>query len=713
MAILTSNDFLTLSIEDGVGIITMDLKGEEWNKVTLSMVGDFEDLLQTIDSEPAIKAVVLISGKRGFMAGADIEEFLKMGPGEAASTANTGHALFAKIEDSKKPFVSAIHGACMGGGTEISLACAARIVSNHKSTVMALPEVKLGLLPGLGGTYRLPKLIGLQKSLDMMLTGKNIYAYRACKMGLADQIVDQPKLLTAAKKLALSIAEGKFKRKDKRSTQEKLLEGNPITRNIIFKKAKEQVLRSTYGNYPAPLQILASVKDGFGQPRSKALDQEAIKFDGLMQSPESKQLINIFFAMNALKKNPLKDQAQQVNTLAVLGAGLMGEGIAEVSVNNGMDIILKDIQIDMLTKARKNIWTSLSKKVKCKSIQKAEAEALINKIYATIDYDRSFKKADMVIEAVFEDLDLKHRVLADTEAVVPEHCVIASNTSALPISAIAAKSKRPSQIVGMHYFSPVQKMPLLEIITTEKTEEWVTATALEVGVRQGKTCIVVKDGPGFYTTRILAPFMNEALLMLEEGADILQLDKALKKFGFPVGPVTLMDEVGIDVGAHINRGELRKFFDQRGAESSNVMAKLEEAGYKGRKNKKGFLLYDEKTGKKIRGKANEEIYAFFGGKQRKTFTDEEMQDRLSLMMINEALLCLQEGIIKEPRDGDIGAVFGLGFPPFRGGPFRYADALGAEQLLRRMEQYQKIGNRFTPADILIDYVKSNQKFYNQ
>ncbi len=713
MAILTSNDFLTLSVEDGVGIITMDLKGEEWNKVTLSMVGDFEDLLQTIDSEPAIKAVVLISGKKGFMAGADIEEFLKMGPGEAASTANTGHALFAKIEDSKKPFVSAIHGACMGGGTEISLACAARVVSNHKSTVMALPEVKLGLLPGLGGTYRLPKLIGLQKSLDMMLTGKNIYAYRAYKMGLADQIVDQPKLLTAAKKLALSIAEGKFKRKDKRSTQEKLLEGNPITRNIIFKKAKEQVLRSTYSNYPAPLQILASVKDGFGQPRSKALDQEAKKFDGLMQSPESKQLINIFFAMNALKKNPLKDQAKQVNTLAVLGAGLMGEGIAEVSVNNAMDIILKDIQIDMLTKARKNIWTSLSKKVKYKSIQKAEAEALINKIYATIDYDRSFKKADMVIEAVFEDLDLKHRVLADTEAVVPKHCVIASNTSALPISAIAEKSRRPSQIVGMHYFSPVQKMPLLEIITTEKTEGWVTATALEVGVRQGKTCIVVKDGPGFYTTRILAPFMNEALMMLEEGADILQLDKALKKFGFPVGPVTLMDEVGIDVGAHINRGELRKFFDQRGAESSNVMAKLEEAGYKGRKNKKGFLQYDEKTGKKIRGQANEEIYAFFGGKQRKTFTEEEMQDRLSLMMINEALLCLQEGIIKEPRDGDIGAVFGLGFPPFRGGPFRYSDALGPEQLLRKMEQYQKIGKRFTPADILIDYVKSNQKFYNQ
>ncbi len=706
------NDFLSLEIADGVGILWMDLKGEEWNKVTLSMVGDFEGILEAIETDPTIKAVVLISKKKGFMAGADIEEFLKMGPGEAKSTAVVGHKLFARIEDCAKPFVSAIHGACMGGGTEISLACAARIATSHSSTVLGLPEVKLGLLPGLGGTYRLPRLIGLQKALDMMLTGKNIYAQRAYKMGLVDRLVDQPKQLEAAKKFALEIAGGNFKRKDKRTTTEKLLEATSVTRNIIFDKARQMVMRSTYGNYPAPLQILASVKDGYGKPREKAWEQESTKFDGLMQTPESKQLINIFFGMNALKKNPMKDQVKPVKTLGMLGAGLMGEGIAEVSVNNGMEVLLKDINLDMLTQAKKNIWKAFSKKVKYKTIPGAEAERLIGNVHTGLDFT-GYDKADMVIEAVFEDLDLKHKVLQETEAAIGEQCVFASNTSALPISAIANKAKRPENVIGMHYFSPVQKMPLLEIVVTEKTADWVTATALEVGIRQGKTCIVVKDGPGFYTTRILAPYMNEALLLLEEGADILQLDKAMKKFGFPVGPITLMDEVGIDVGAHINRGELRTFFDQRGAESSNAMEALEEAGYKGRKNKKGFLLYDDKTGKKVRGKANEEIYEHFGGSKRKNFSDEEIQDRMSLIMINEAALCLQEKIIKEARDGDIGAVFGLGFPPFRGGPFRYVDAVGAQEIVNKMNELLTKGKRFTPAPILDEYAKTNKKFYNQ
>lgn len=704
------NQFLTLEVRDSVGVLWLDLPGEEWNKVTLSMVGEFEKVLDDITNEPAIKAVVIISGKKGFMAGADIEEFLKMGPGEAKATAIVGHKLFERIEDSKKPFVVAIHGACMGGGTELALACRARIASSHTSTVLGLPEVKLGLLPGLGGTYRLPKLVGIQKALDMMLTGKNIYAHQALKMGLVDRLVPQPKLLEAAIKFALEISEGKFERKSKLTTLERLLQGNPLGRKVVFDKAKEMVMRSTNGNYPAPLQIIASVKDGWGKPREQAWEQESTKFDGLMQSPESFQLINIFFAMTALKKNPLKDKVVPIKTLAMLGAGLMGEGIAEVSLNNGMEVMLKDIDQGRLGNAKKNIWQNLAKKVKYKAMQHAEAEKTINQLSTELDY-ANFKKADMVIEAVFEDLALKHRVLAETEAAIRHDCIFASNTSALPITAIATTSVRPGNVIGMHYFSPVQKMPLLEIITTPQTKDWVTATALEVGIRQGKTCIVVKDGPGFYTTRILAPFMNEALLLLEEGADILALDKAMKKFGFPVGPITLMDEVGIDVGAHINRGELRTFFDARGAESSHAMAKLEAAGYKGKKNRKGFLLYDEKTGKKVRGKANEEIYEFFGGKARKHFDEQVIQQRMAFMMVNEAALCLQEGIISEPRDGDIGAIFGLGFPPFLGGPFRYLDKIGADTFVQTAAKLQPLGKRFTPAQIIIDHAKANKKFY--
>lgn len=707
---MDSNEFLTLEKQEDVAVLWMDLVGEEWNKITLNMVDEFDKIVDQIIQDDDIRAAVFISKKKGFMAGADIEEFLKLGPGEAKQTSLVGHKLFCAIEDSKKPFVAAIHGACMGGGTELALACAGRIASSHGSTVMALPEVKLGLLPGLGGTIRMPKLIGLQKSLDIILTGKNVYGRRAHKIGLVDQVVDQPKLLTAAKKLALSIANGKFKRKDRRATLEKILESNPITRGVIFKKANQVVMRSTYGNYPAPLKILKTISTNYGVKRAKAIEIETTNFDELMSTNESFQLINLFFAMNALKKNPLKDEVRKHSTLAVLGAGLMGEGIAEVSVQKNMDVLLKDLYPETLSKAKKNIWKNLKKKVRQKSLKPAEAETISNRISPVTDFT-GFKKADLVIEAVFEDLSIKHDVIRDTEQHLREDAIFASNTSALPISDVAEASVRPENFIGMHYFSPVQKMPLLEIIETEKTASWVTATALEVGIKQGKTCIVVKDGPGFYTTRILAPFLNEALLLLEEGADILHLDKSMKKFGFPVGPATLIDEVGIDVGAHITEGKLQEFFDQRGSEASDKMRKLADAGFKGRKNKKGLLMYDEKTGKKKRGQVNPDVYQFFGGAQRKHIDELIIQERMSLMMLNEAALCLEEGIIKSARDGDIGAIFGLGFPPFSGGPFRYMDHVGLDQILDTFKKYSSSGQRFQPAVILTTYAAEGKKFY--
>ncbi len=702
--------YLTIEKQDGIGVIWMDMPGEPVNKVSLDLVDEFERAFQTIQNDAEIKAAVLISRKKTFIAGADIEKFLAMGPGEAVKAALGGHTMLNKLENSKKPFVAAINGACMGGGLELSMACAGRVASKDGSTILALPEVKLGLLPGMGGTYRLPRLVGIQKGLDMMLTGKNIYALQAYKMGLVDDLVDAPKLLSAAKKLAMKLAKGEFKRESKLSFVNKVIE-SALMRNIIFTKAKEMTLRATFGNYPAPIKILESVRFGLSNSQEAAGKKETQLFDELLQTPQSKQLINIFFAMTDMKKNPMKDKVKDVDTLAVLGAGFMGEGIAEVSVQNKMNVMLKDLSADTIATAKKNIWKALSKKVKNKSMIKADAETLMNKITANLDYS-GFHKADMIIEAVFEDLKVKHKVLQETETNLRPDCIFASNTSALPISEIAKASKRPENVIGMHYFSPVPKMPLLEIIVTDKTAEWVTATALEVGIRQGKTCIVVKDGPGFYTTRILCPLLNEALLLLEEGADMLQLDKVMRQFGFPVGPVTLMDEVGIDVGAHITEGGLGILFEQRGGKASDAMKKMAEAGFKGRKNKKGFYLYDEQTGKKIKGKVNDEAYKFFGGNTRKQFSSEEIQDRISLMMVNEAVYCLQENILLSARDGDMGAVFGLGFPPFLGGPFRYIDTLGADKIVAKMEALQqKFGNRFKPATLLTEYAKAKKEFH--
>ena len=320
---------------------------------------------------------------------------------------------------------------------------------------------------------------------------------------------------------------------------------------------------------------------------------------------------------------------------------------------------------------------------------------------------------EIIIEAVFEDLKLKQNILKDVEANAKPNTIFATNTSALPIKAIAANAKNPELVIGMHYFSPVPKMPLLEIIKTDKTADWVIATCFDVGVRQGKTVIVVNDGPGFYTTRILAPLMNEAQLMLDEGGDILQIDREMNLFGYPVGPITLSDEVGIDVGAHIMSGELmQEMLKQRpDFKVSKTLLEISKAGYKGRKNKKGFYKYDE-SGKKVSVQVDPNIYSFYGGNTRKKFDANEIHMRCVMAMVNEAALCLEEGIIENPLDGDIGAIFGLGFPPFRGGPFRYVDTLGAQQVVDILNDLAAThGARFKPAQILVDYAKSGKKFY--
>lgn len=472
------------------------------------------------------------------------------------------------------------------------------------------------------------------------------------------------------------------------------------------------VTRQTQGNYPAPYKIIECVKIGMNEGQAKGYQAEVDKFEELILSSVSPQLINIFFNMTDKKKNPMKELAKETKVLGMLGAGFMGAGIAEVSANKGVRVLLKDIKEEAVAKGKQTVWNNLYSKVKKKALKRVEADEIINMVHGQIDYE-GYEHADMVIEAVLEDINVKHAVLKEVEAVTKDDCIFASNTSSLPITQIAKASKRPENVIGMHYFSPVPKMPLLEIIVTDQTADWVTATCLELGIRQGKTCIVVKDGPGFYTTRILAPYTNEALLLMEEGADALQIDRALKKFGFPVGPITLIDEVGIDVGAHITKGELTQEFikNREGAKISQAVVKLYEAGFYGRKNKKGFYQYDEK-GKKISGKINEEVYKFFGGGERKKFTDEELQTRMAMAMVNEALLCLQDGILSNPTDGDVGAVFGLGFPPFRGGPFRYVDTLGAKATVELMEQLAaKHGARFKPAQILVDKANKGEGFY--
>lgn len=705
-------DFVTIEkTPEGVAVVWLDQKGEKINKISPDVIGLFDGVFTDLETDPAVKAVVLISKKKDFIAGADIDAFKKVTKkGDFEPITRKGHEILGRIENSKKPVVAAIQGSCLGAGLEIALACHARIAADDRSTKLALPEVMLGLLPGGGGTQRLPRLVGIQKALDMMLTGKNIFAVPAKKMGLVDRLIFKEALLKASKEFALELVNKPLVRNRKRPLTEKVLEG-PF-KFIIFNQARKMVQGMTKGNYPAPFKIIDCVQIGMSQGMKAGLNAEAVKFEELILTNESRQLINVFFAMTEKKKNPMKDLVKPVDTIAMLGAGFMGAGITEVSINNGYDVVLKDIKQETLSSAKQTIWSSLEKKLKRKSLRQVEAEAIMSKITPQLDY-HNFNKVDVVIEAVFEDLNLKKRIIQEVEKEIRPDAIFASNTSALPIGWIAAASSRPENVIGMHYFSPVPKMPLLEIVVTPQTADWVEATCLEIGIKQGKTCIVVKDGPGFYTTRILAPFFNEALLMLQEGADAMQIDNEVRKFGFPVGPVTLLDEVGIDVGAHVMSGDLiEEFLKRDGAVTGGAPIKeMFKAGYHGRKNKKGFYLYDDK-GKKIKGKMNTEAYSFFGGPNRKQLDAKTIQHRCGFAFINEAAMCLQEGIVSNPLDGDVGAIFGLGFPPFRGGPFRYMDTIGLTETIKIMEGLAaQTTNRFKPAQIIYDMEKRGEKFY--
>ena len=635
--------YLEISTKNEVAIITLNQPDAKVNTLNEAMMEAFSDFLDTLESDASLKGAILISGKKdNFIAGADIEMFKARDTAEEIEQlSRDGHAILDRIEAFPKPIVVAIHGSCMGGGLELSLACHYRIISEHPKTILALPEVKLGILPGTGGTQRLPRLIGIQKSLTYMLTGKNIFARQAKKMGLADEITHQHALEEVAIKAVHTLSSSKkFVRKDTRSFTEKLLEGNPIGRNIIFKQAAKQAFRQTKGNYPAPPKIIEAVKYGFKHGKQKGLLHESKLFGGLGATKESRALVNLFFGLTDAKKNPLAKLVKPVEHIAVLGAGLMGSGIADVSINKGrFDILLKDRDLASAAKGEKVIWEALNLKSKKRIITSFERDQIASRVTGTDSY-KGFAKTDVVIEAVFEDINLKRKMVAEVEAVTSEHCIFATNTSSLPISEISKGAKRPQNIIGMHYFSPVQKMPLLEIITTPQTADWVTATAYDIGVKQGKTVIVVNDGPGFYTTRILAPYMNEALLLLEEGASIEFLDKVMKEFGL---------------------------FSARGAKSSTKAKELFEAGYLGRKNKKSMFVYGEGKKKQI----NQAIYSHFGGSKRTNPDKETAQLRMAFTMVNEAVFCLQDEIIKSPTDGDLGAILGLGFPPFLGGPFRY------------------------------------------
>ncbi|MBC8946291.1 isocitrate lyase [Xenorhabdus indica] len=699
--------------DDKIGVITIDVPGEKVNTLKAEFVEQFLTVFEKAQQVSGLKGLVIVSGKPDtFIAGADITMIAGcQTQQEATKLAEKGQELFARIANYSLPIVAAIHGACLGGGLELALACHARVCSLDDKTRLGLPEVQLGLLPGSGGTQRLPRLIGVSSALDMMLTGRQLKANQAKRLGVVDDAVPLDILLDVAVQY---VKKGIIKRKSLAWTQRLL--ASALGRPLLFRMVQQKTQAKTHGHYPAPERIIDVVRTGLEKGQKTGFQAEAKAFGELAMSPESEALRSLFFAATSLKNETgSSEQPAKIKHVGILGGGLMGGGIANVTATRGnLPVRIKDINEKGINQALKYTWDLLSKRVKQRRLKPSECSRQMSLLSGATDYI-GFKQADIVVEAVFEDLVLKRKMVSEIEAHTKPETIFASNTSSLPIHQIAEVAKRPEQVIGLHYFSPVDKMPLVEVIPHAGTSEKTIATAVALAKKQGKTAIVVGDKAGFYVNRILSPYINEAGYCLVEGEPVNHIDKALVDFGFPIGPINLLDEVGIDVGTKI----IPVLIEQLGSRFTPpaILDAVLNDNRKGKKNGRGFYSYEVKKSRfwsfrKSSKEVDSSIYSLLKIKPNAKISPSDIAQRCLMPMLNEAVRCLDEGIIRSPRDGDIGAVFGIGFPPFLGGPFRYMDKLGSNnvvEILRRLEQQH--GERFAPCERLVQMAEQNEKFY--
>ncbi len=714
---MSIQESLKITPKGDVALIEWDHIGESANKMSTPIMTRLKELLEELNQSDFKAAVIISRKEKIFIAGADINEIKSLKThDDFAQAVQSGQEIMNLVEDLKMPVIAAIHGACAGGGCELSLACDYRICSDGKETKIGLPETKLGIIPGFGGCVRLPRVVGVQGALDIILAGKMVPGKKALKMGLVDKMVHPAILEEQALKMAADIiAKGAKKRKkvhQPKGLMNKFLE-SALGRPVVFSQAKKMTLKKSHGHYPALLVALGVIKRTFGMSnRSKALEIEKNGFCDVAGGDISKNLINLFFMMEDVKKrNGVEgdEKGIPVDHLGVLGAGTMGGGIAYVAADKGVFVRMKDISTDAIAKgfeAARKIWDN---KIKRRRMSKYDLNEKLGHISGGTDY-AGFKQLDVVVEAIVENMDIKKKVIDETVKHLKEDCVFATNTSSLSVTEMAKAHPHPENFLGMHFFSPVHKMPLVEVIRGPETSDKSTATVYNLAKRMGKIPVVVKDAPGFLVNRLLVPYMMEAAFYLQEGASIEKVDKIfVKKFGMPMGPFELMDSVGLDVCVKVSK-IFKESLGER-VELPDLLLKLEQTDRLGQKNGKGFYKYNEK-GRKT--EVDQTVYGDLGlSSPTDPLGEEEIIGRAMYNMINEAALVLQqEQVVGSASDLDLAMIMGTGFPPFRGGLLRWADSEGTEKIVDDLEVYAtKYGPRFRPTTPLRNMAKTQRTFH--
>jgi 3-hydroxyacyl-CoA dehydrogenase/enoyl-CoA hydratase/3-hydroxybutyryl-CoA epimerase len=704
--------------EHGIGWLTLNDPERRLNVLTEVVMRRLETLVEETNwlvAAGRVRALVVWSGKPdSFIAGADVDAIALIDdPSEGEAASRLGQAIFSDVERIDVPTVAAIHGVCLGGGTELALSCRFRVASDSPKTRVGLPEVQLGIIPAWGGTTRLPRLVGLQAALPILLTGAPVSASKAHRIGLVDDVLPAPGFQDRVREWTRAVADGGKPRRAARPLLKRLLDDTAPGRGVVLAAARRSGRAKAGGNYPAPLLLLEVLKEGLGASLEKSLRIEAVAAGKLISGDISKNLIHVFHLRERAKKETGAApgvQAHPVEDVAVLGAGVMGGAIAQLLAYKGIRVRMKDVRHEAVAGGIQHARSLFDDAVRRRNMTRREADQRMGLVSGGVEY-RGVANADLVIEAVVERLEVKRAVLKEVEGFVGQNCVLATNTSSLTVDAMAEALARPAQLCGLHFFNPVHRMPLVEVVRGSESTEEAVATVYRLALNLGKVPVVVADSPGFVVNRILGPYLNEAGWLLADGASIEEIDATAKGFGMPMGPIRLLDEVGLDIARHAAT-TLHQAFGQRMLPSPPLQA-LANTERLGKKNGRGFYRYHNSKEKEV----DESVYQDLAGslsddRRRESPGADEIRKRLVMAMVNEAARVLEDRVVRRAGDVDLAMIMGTGFPPFRGGLLRFADALAPTSVAANLEELaEAAGPRFDPAPLVIKLAAERRTFY--